>query len=126
MDVVKALEEVLGYIPELPHGKEGDGISQEHLFQMMEKVNAEHIPSFIGAQNVVQIKKKNLKEYLNLIGNFDEKTAAFDALEEYQEAVEKALKKEAKLHRWLGWMQAVLAAFRIVSLEEMKQLNKNS
>ena len=48
------------------------------------------------------------------------------AIEELEREHVKYIKILTKLHRWLGWFQGVFTSFGATTLDEMKNLNKNS
>ena len=91
----------------LPAGRIGDGFSKSHLEYMQKKVKEEFSDQLIGLENELEIAKAKA-------GNSDE---VLELIENY----ERYIKLLTKLNRWLGWFQAVLVVFKIISFEETER-----
>ena len=114
MDVIKAFKNssILTISTKLPFGKINDGVSKSHLQYMQKTVAEDFSPALTGLENELEIAKiqaGNSSEVLELI-----------------ESYERYIKLLTKTNRWLGWFQAVIVIFKGTSLDEMKQINKNS
>ena len=137
MNIEKAIEELFKLdIKKLPRGEDGDGISYEHAKGALNRLKEEHLPNFKKAEQELfytklegESKVKKLFNNHNLLGS-DELPTLID---EYKSAVEDEKSKDiaytkahTKLHRWLGWFQGVFVSFGLTTLDEMKEINKNS
>ncbi len=113
MNVKKALIDLFPLFEnKLPVGRVGDGISKPHLLDMQRRLEEEILPSLTSAENELEIAKIHA-------GDSEETLELIEKYENYIKILTKA-------NRWAGWIQAILTVYKISTLEEMKELNKNS
>ena len=129
MNVIVALGKIFDpanrYEKFLPEGRDSDGVSRQH-FQGARKRVEMLIEEYKKLQENTKKSWEKLQEATHFDSNLRFTSELTEAFAFYENNLKAERKMEAKLNRWLGYFQGLIVTNSGASLDEMKQINKNS